>query len=415
MESVEYDEELTRDKLKHLKNDISSCGFKFDYEKSLDVDTIFVKKINGLLNDMEYSNDIKSMIETSIYNKKNDVYTVLAMYYFALYNDSVDTLSHLIKNGIKLKNKVFQFELFSIDRSFTCHFKDYELIYLMNGYRDVLSNFYKKCFLSVKTNLVGSRRTVLIGRLKSLNELLFLNSDLSLEEIKKIKKEIKVLSLELKSSYKNEYDDNERYILTEKFANIMRKNPNICKSKNKVNMLGDFYHNLLVPEVIKVFDEDMLLKLGDKQKYIINNCLVERDYDSIKRLKTILDKNINYNNIIPLTIGVRSNFTNEELFKMTEYEMKLYKLADEIGEIPRVKYLYSKGVIFMGNGIPLCKEIFLALDDNDIINITSKNITKINELFKRYSLNVDKSKIIDEIRKVVQKNSIVEKVKKLIS
>ena len=86
MESVDYVDELSRDKLKHLKNDISSCGFKFDYEKSLEADIIFGRKINGLLNGIDYSDDLKTMIETSIKNKKNDVYTVLAMYYFALYN-----------------------------------------------------------------------------------------------------------------------------------------------------------------------------------------------------------------------------------------------------------------------------------------------------------------------------------------
>ena len=415
MDTVDYKNIITRDKLKSIKNLISSCGYRFDYNKCLDVDIEFERKINALLNDDSYADDLKYMLEKSAFNNKNDTETILVMYYFALYNNTVDNMKELVESDFRLKNKYMQYELFSLDKEFIKYFNKEEFLNLFEKCRDEMSIFYKRCFLSVKSNLSGDRKSYIVSRLKKITELLFFNSSLGDEEKNNLIKEVRVLSIELNSNLKHDYDSNEREQLMTDFSKIIRTNPNIAKvRKNKETK--EIYYNLLTPDVIMNLGVDVILKLNENQKSIVDRCFIEKDLNCSVRLKHILKKYHDYNNRLPLTKNVLNNFTDEELYNMTEYEINIYSIADSMGMLERVKKLYLQGVIFNSNGLPLTKEVLTSMTDSEILELSSKTISKINDLYRRNSINFsDKEDIVYAIKKLTKKGVFAQKVKKLIS
>lgn len=413
MNIIDIKSELTRDSLKHLKGLISSCGYKLDYGKCLDIDEIFKNKINELLSYND--NDLKEILEINSQNKINNVNTVIVMYYFALYNDTVDILKDLVKEKFKFKNIYGQYELFSLDKDFISHFDKHEFFHLIKKDTREFSNYYKKCYLSYKTNIDGERKTYLIGRLKIINDIIFLNDEVKLDLKEELLKEAKVISLELKSSYINEYNLETRDELTKKFAYIMVTKPNICKRNN---LEDDIFHNIVIPDTIMQFGSDVLLNLSYRQKEILNNCFVDKDLECASRLRKILKKYPKYNNRLPLSREVLDNFTDEELNKMSENEVDMYKKAINIHELARVKKLYLEGVTFGIGNVLMTNDLFNALSDEEIINLSPRDKIRIEELYsirKKIKSSNYGYNLKNEIRKIVNKESIFEMVKKIIS
>lgn len=415
METTDIKNEVTREKLRVIKGLISSCGFKLDYGKCLDIDEIFNLKIKGLLNNNKYSNDLLEILKNNSNNGNNNINTILSMYYFSLYNESTEMLNLLVKNGFKFKNHYGQFDLFTLDRNFTDYFNKQDFINLLRTDSREMSIFYRRCFLSYRTNMDGERKSYLITRMKHINDNLFLNDNIDLNLKKELVKEARIIAIELKNSYVNDFDSDLRDKCTKQFVNIINTKPDICKRKNADD---DMYHGLLTPEVILLFGKDIILKLTDRQKNILCTCFTEKDLDCANRLKHILKKYPKYSNTLPLTKYVMDNFTDKELYEMNEFEMEMYRRAININELTRVKKLYLSGVIFGEGNVPIVKELFDALSDEDIINLTPKEKLKINELYsfkKRLNSKSDEDILKCDIRNVLKKESFFGKVKKIIS
>ncbi len=406
MEKVEYNDIVLLEFLDEIKATIRNSGFRLDYDRCFEVDKEMKKVIDDL-------HDSDSDI-VKLYQKLDRVVDrrashTLTYYYFAMYNDQLPLLKEILENNIGLFSSDDKFRFYLLDRDFTKYFDRDQYIFLMKYCRDELSNFYHKVFQQVSVGN-NEERIILTRELNDISKELFSNHDLSEKEKNKLEKRLREIAEILKSNhhYKYRYEERDRWC--SKVAEVMRLSPFICK-KDDEDAVRDNY-NIFSPEVLDLFSVEELTSLNDKEKSTISRYTTSPEI--LKRLKEFFKKYPEFNSSIHLTSDLISMFSDSELASLKEEDVTLYERASS----QHVAYRYKKNLSNNPNlrEYPhfIQQDVFDALSDEDISNLSRRAISKISNLVV-HSKNFSEEERFHLVRstvRIAKIDKIIQKVKK---
>jgi hypothetical protein len=142
---VEYKEIYIEDKLCEIRKKLDRRGIKLDdTEKVNQTNEIMRKLLSGIYDEESKKEDILVMLD--LISKrykfiKKGVNNVLILYYFAIYNDTVDLLRNLLKNDYNFIDYYGTINLFPLDKNISSRFSEEKYIELVKTYNYIFENF----------------------------------------------------------------------------------------------------------------------------------------------------------------------------------------------------------------------------------------------------------------------------------
>ena len=416
MEKVEYSDIVFLEKIRDVKTTIRNSGFRLDFEKAYHVDRRMRDVIDRLFDE---DTDDPSLVELyKKLDKKIDrrVSDTLVFYYFSLYQDNLDLLRRILQEGIEFYDENDHACLELLDQDFIKYFGEEQYIFLLKNCREEMLSFYNHVFSYIPLNKDMDTRKKLIKELNELSEALF-STERPLEESerKKLEARLAEVSSDLKQMITRRYSDEERDDLCRKFAEIMTRDPFICKTggRNEYNN-EEYYHDLLNPDVIKIFGVEGLLRLNGVQKERIADA---RMVGTLERLKSLFEKYPEYSSKLRLDPDLLRVFTDEELVAMPEEDIPLFEKAS-LEEIPsRFKRVLASNPSLRHYPELIRKDIFEELTEEEISGLSDGALRRIHNLViqPRYFDKEAKYHIRRGAKRIAKTDKIFQKVKKNIS
>ena len=336
MDNYTYLDVYAKTYLNEIKERIKQNQITLSGERETETDEYMVEVIKSLCIKPRHNLDDKEkfvlrLLPTDSKEDTERIFITLMLYYTAVYNENIELLNKFLEAGFSFGYRSSNLDLFVLDKRISSQFNTNFYINLIKEQISLFKEFY----LSLKDN-----------------EPIYKSSDpdnpveeLSIDEV------------------------------IQKFANILKQNPNVAISKNKYYRNKPYeFSRLLTKTSINYFDEDIILNASEEQKQnIINHAEFSMflTKQSVARLTTLMiDSNF--------SIDIEDHW-NEVLEELSDYE--LIKINE------------------------LDKDIFrdVHLDISHQIYIEKKNIKNTPELF------------IQKVREELNKRLKKEKVQVLTS
>ena len=416
MEKVEYSDIVFLDKMNEIKATIKNSGFRIDYHKAYDIDRK-MKKVVDELYDPEYSDKYLVRLYDKLDKKIERSKTgTLLLYYFALYQDNMHLLKRMLTEDIGLvdDNDRFNFEL--LDHEFTKYFTEDQYIYLVQYCKDELLSFYGKVFAHVPVIHNPEYRKKLLKDIRSASLTLFSgDSQLSDEEREKTEEALKMASDELKGFFRYKYSDEERDRYCRNFAEIMTKDPFICKKDKDDPFAEAYYSSLITPETLDEIGTSRLLQLNDVQKQLVSD---NSNYCNVlQRLSGILDKYPNYSNPLRLSDSLLSVLADDQLQNFPQEDIPLFEKADSEGIGIRFEHVLRHNPVLRKYPGFIKRDIFESLSDKEMIDLSEEAIRKINHLVVNIKIyNKDAAyRLKRSSQRIAKRDQVLQKVKNLVS
>ena len=276
------------------------------------------------------------------------------MKYFAITQENSGLYDELSEEGYEFIERQTSFKFYSLDRSFTNHFKRNEFKKLILKNDEVFRTFYN-----------------------SLRGL----------------------------------DSKEKELYYTEFENIIRKDASTMRVGYNPKVEYNSY-NYLTYRNIKYFGSDYLINIGDNARNIINNLHCKVDEDVALYIKTLLDKYPDYKNRIPIDSKVIDSFTVDELNEMSYKDSKLYEYALKNNLVSRVKELLKENEDFIAPENFIREEVFKVLSNEEILNLSMDAIEKISKIKFKQIDNVIVMPV-KEIYKIVSHDKLNKKIEKI--
>ena len=199
------------------------------------------------------------------------------------------------------------------------------------------------------------------------------------------------------------------------FSKILQTSPFVCKKKEIDQYGRNVYSNILSPYIMEVFGVQGILNLSEKQKQILSqiDC---RDKKTIYRVKLFMEKNPNYSGNLHFSKDILDVLEDERITDLSPEEENIYNKASSINVTKRVKELGDEGFSFIGKEDILNPTVMKVLSDKEILELTPKEVERIKRLLNdnAHLLELDKDAIEKEIKKIANRKSIIENMKKRI-
>jgi len=333
MENYTYLDIYAKTYLNEIKRQIKWNKIDLSGDKEIETDEYMVEVIKSLCIKPRHNLDDKEkfvlrLLPTDSKEDTERIFITLMLYYTAVYNENIELLNKILETGFNFGNNRNNLDLFVLDKKISSQFNTNFYIKLIKEQISLFKEFY----LSLKNNEPIYKSS---------------NPDNPVEELS--------------------IDE-----VIQKFANILKQNPNVAISKNKYYQNKPYeFSRLLTKTSINYFDEDIILNASEEQKQnIINHAELSMflTKQSVARLTTLMiDDNF--------SIDIEDHW-NSVLEELSDYE--LIKINE------------------------LDKDIFrdVHLDISHQIYIDKKNIKNTPELFIK--------KEIEEINKRLKKEKVQE-------
>jgi len=289
MENYTYLDIYAKTYLNEIKNQIKWNKIDLSGDKEIETDEYMVEVIKSLCIKPRHNLDDKEkfvlrLLPTDSKEDTERIFITLMLYYTAVYNENIELLNKLLEAGFSFGYKSSNLDLFVLDKRISSQFNTNFYINLIKEQISLFKEFY----LSLKENDPIYKSS---------------NSDNPVEEL-----------------------SNDEVI--QKFANILKQNPNIALSKELQGLSRNnqyIYSRLLTKNSINYFDEDIILNATEDQK---QNIISKAKYmyltkQSLARLTTLMmDSNF--------SIDIEDHW-NEVLEELSDYELnKINELDKDI-------------------------------------------------------------------------------------
>ena len=175
-------------------------------------------------------------------------------------------------------------------------------------------------------------------------------------------------------------DDEERKKSIKDFAEILKKNPDICKRKSRRKKDDRLYINLLTKRNIEYFGKDFLINATPAQKEVINELNYVLQPQDLVKIKQLLEKYPYYYMNIKLDSVILSTFTIDEIAKMPLKDCMLYEAALSAGLFNRMREILKENPSFFCSVDFITPEIFGCLDNKTILGLSREAKEEIADL-----------------------------------
>ena len=264
MDNYTYLDVYAKTYLNEIKERIKQNQITLSGERETETDEYMVEVIKSLCIKPRYNLDDKEkfvlrLLPTDSKEDTERIFITLMLYYTAVYNENIELLNKFLEAGFSFGYRSSNLDLFVLDKRISSQFNTNFYINLIKEQISLFKEFY----LSLKDN----------------------------EPI-----------------YKS-FDE-----VIQKFANILKQNPNIAISKNKYYRNKPYeFSRLLTKNSINYFDEDVILNATEEQKenIISHSKYMYLSKQSIARLTTLMiDSNF--------SIDIEDHW-NEVLEELSDY------------------------------------------------------------------------------------------------
>ena len=277
MDNYTYLDVYAKTYLNEIKERIKQNQITLSGERETETDEYMVEIIKSLCIKPRYNLDDKEkfvlrLLPTDSKEDTERIFITLMLYYTAVYNENIELLNKLLEAGFRFGYRSSNLDLFVLDKRISSQFNTNFYINLIKEQISLFKEFY----LSLKDNEPIYKSS---------------NPDNPVEELS--------------------IDE-----VIQKFANILKQNPNIAISKNKYYRNKPYeFSRLLTKKSINYFDEDIILNATEEQKQniISHSKYMYLSKQSIARLTTLMiDSNF--------SIDIEDHW-NEVLEELSDYEL----------------------------------------------------------------------------------------------
>lgn len=415
MEKVEYNDIVFLEKLNEIKATIKNSGFRIDYRKAYDTDLVMRKVIDQLYDPKCEDHRLVELYQKLDRKVNTHISNTLVYYYFALYNENLDLLEKILGTDIGFydEHDHFCFEL--LNREFTKYFSEEQYLFLIQNCKRELVGFYNRVFAHSHISPNTEYRKLIMKELKEISQKLYSTEFvLSEAEKEKYKRRLEEISEDLKSHYKYKYTEEERERYCKMFAELMTKDPFVCKTGAEEAFREDYLHALVTPDTLDVFGVDGLMKLNDVEKKLVSDN--EFSFISLGRLKSLFDKYPDYSSRLNLNSSLLNVLSDDELYHLSEDDIPIYEKASQEEIVERLhKVLALNGILRKYPGF-IKRDVFDSLTDDEISHLSERAVHKIQNLVincKFYDSNA-KYKLEKSSVRIAKIDRILQKFKSLL-
>jgi len=404
MEKKDY---FVRDRLNYIRNYIKTHIPEFDYKKAYEVDLIIKKDIEKLY-DKKAQNGMRQYVLNSKVDKSEsrELADIILLYY-ALYNNNLELLKFLQEKNI-IYDSMFSINLRPLNSRISEFLTPEQLIFLKSKCSLESDSFFSRVMTFSSKKIDYENRKELLDRYNLLRERLLFD-ELSSIERETLNRELNIICSKINITCEYKYNDDEKNRLLKQMYTLLAKNYKFAKKKD-----GSLYSNLVTPEVLSVFTNDELLKLSNNGKNLIEKNYAAFDTYPLKRIKSILHKCPNYNGTLPLTREILDNLSDDEIINLTQEMEEIYIKALHTHSVARMKGLIQKEFCFEENDMLIDEDLLDALDDEEILKLSSIAKEKIKSILvnKKRIQNSSKDKCIisRKIKGISMRDELLQKL-----
>jgi hypothetical protein len=177
--------------------------------------------------------------------------------------------------------------------------------------------------------------------------------------------------------------------------------------------MSKIFRDLLTPDNLVIYGEDMLLGLSFYQKEMVSENYNGKNNASMKRIRDILLERPDFCTSLRFTDGILNNFTNQEIIDMTPELERVFTKADDIGYADRVKNIVLSEDMLLEDEL-IDSDFLSALSDDQIRGISLVAQEKIKKLLlnKRKFITYygNRYKLTKKIRGIEMFDTFMQKV-----
>ncbi|MBP5678196.1 MAG: hypothetical protein J6X28_00010 [Bacilli bacterium] len=413
----EYSDIVFLEKMNEIKATIRNSGFRVNYRKAYDTDLKMREIVDHLYDKNASDQSLIDLYHRLDENIERRAICTLTYYYFALYQDNMDLLKNMVKEGVTFMDDEGNYCFELLDRDFTQYFDEDFYLFLVKNCREELCSFYQKAFSHVPARRDAERRKELLREIKRISEKLYSTKEVpSLEEKRQLEDRLEEISEEIKTFTKNRYSEDERKQLCEKFASIMKLDPFVAKITEEEKSYQDpLYPSLLTPEVFSVFSTQEIVNMIPSQK----NMVSENVHSPLilGRLKQIIQKYPDYASNLKLNPEILRLLSDEDLYHFPNERAPMYERASTEGITTRYHMVLQKNETIQKYPGVISNTIFEALSNEELEGLSEKGLERIHHLvFHAHLMNdQEKYRLQRSSVRIMKMDRFVQKVKKILS
>lgn len=335
------DENLKKDYvingLGYIRRYIKRTIQDFDYESSLIADQEIKNELEKVYEEfvVKGNNKNKCKIKNREFSSEEcKIFKKLSIKYYAICNDNLHLLERLTEEKYLFGSQNIRY--FALDKNFTKYFSEDELVFLLKHCNAECEGFFNKLISVTSRRIDNDSKKKLLDKCSDIRDRLLFDSKLDSNGRKVLEEAFSVVAQELNKVNVYKYSDEEKDMLMKSFRNVILQDPDIAKRHDKHDM-SKIFRDLLTPENLMIFGEDMLLGLSFYQKDMINENYNGKSTIPMERLRNILLQNPDFYTSLHFTEGILNNFTDQEIVDMSPELERIFTKADEIGYAGRVK------------------------------------------------------------------------------
>lgn len=377
------DENLKNDYVKssldYIRRYIKRTIHDFDYESSLIADQEIKNELEKVYEEfvVKGNNKNKCKIKNREFSSEEcKIFKKLSIKYYAICNDNLHLLERLTEEKYLFGSQNIRY--FALDKNFTKYFSEDELVFLLKHCNAECEGFFNKLISVTSRRIDNDSRKKLLDKCSDIRDRLLFDSKLDSNSRKVLEEAFSVVAQELNKVNVCKYSDEEKDMLMKSFRNVILQDPDIAKRHDKHDM-SKIFRDLLTPDNLMIYGEDMLLGLSFYQKEMVSENYNGKNNASMKRIRDILLERPDFCTSLRFTDGILNNFTNQEIIDMTPELERVFTKADDIGYADRVKNIVLSEDMLLEDEL-IDSDFLSALSDDQIRGLSLVAQEKIKKL-----------------------------------